>query len=42
VGSEMCIRDSEYISFVNTFFEKISLRELKQRTKLMEYRYELS
>jgi len=32
----------EYISFVNAFFEKISLRELKKRTKLMEYRYELS
>lgn len=32
----------KYKSFVIDFFEKISLRELKQRTKLMEYRYELS
>lgn len=32
----------KYMSFINSFFEKISLRELKERTKLMEYRYELS
>lgn len=32
----------EYFSFVKDYFENISLRELKQRTKLMEYRYELS
>jgi len=32
----------EYISFINEYFEKISLRELKTRTNLMEYRYELS
>lgn len=32
----------KYMSFIDTYFEKITLRELKQRTKLMEYRYELS
>lgn len=31
-----------YMEFVTKCFEKMSLRELKERTKLMEYRYELS
>lgn len=39
---ELTTIEIEYMSFINSFFEKISLRELKQRTKLMEYRYELS
>lgn len=32
----------EYFSLVRDFFENISLKELKQRTKIMDYRYELS
>lgn len=39
---ELKDNENEYLSFVNAFFETISLRELKQRTKLIEYRYELS
>lgn len=31
-----------YMELITNFFEKISVRELKQRTKLMEYRYEFS
>jgi hypothetical protein len=34
--------EASYMELVTSFFENISIRELKQRTKLMEYRYELS
>lgn len=34
--------EAEYFSLVKDYFEKLSLRELKQRTKIMDYRYELS
>lgn len=38
------VKDYEikYFSLINNYFETISLRELKERTKIMEYRYELS
>lgn len=38
------LNDAErvYIDFLIKCFEKLPLRELKERTKLMEYRYELS
>lgn len=32
----------EYFSLVRDFFENLTLKELKQRTKIMDYRYELS
>lgn len=31
-----------YFSLIRDFFEIISLKELKQRTKIMDYRYELA
>jgi hypothetical protein len=35
-------QEKEYIDFVATYFESLSLKELKHRTKLMDHRYELS
>ncbi|WP_346770221.1 ABC-three component system middle component 5 [Bacteroides graminisolvens] len=32
--------ETSYMELVTTFFENISISELKKRTKLMEYRYE--
>lgn len=34
--------EAEYFSLVKDYFENINLKELKQRTKIMDYRYELS
>lgn len=34
--------EKKYLELVSNVFEKMSLRQLKERTKLMEYRYELS
>lgn len=33
---------NQYLSFTNEYLEELSLRELKERTKLMNYKYELS
>ena len=42
--NELILTDIErqYFEFLNIYANKISLKELKERTKLMEYRYELS
>lgn len=34
--------EEKYLDFVNRYFNNISLKELKERTKLMDSRYELS
>jgi hypothetical protein len=39
---ELSESEIEYFSLVKDYFENITLKELKQRTKIMDYRYELS
>ena len=34
--------ESSYLELVQSYFEELSLKELKRRTTLIEYRYELS
>jgi hypothetical protein len=40
--SHLSVQEKEYLEFVKNYFETLSLKELKQRTKLMDHRYELS
>jgi hypothetical protein len=40
--NELTSLEASYVYFVTECFEKLSIRELKQRTSLMDYRYELS
>ncbi|MBI5539787.1 MAG: hypothetical protein HY951_06995 [Bacteroidia bacterium] len=40
--SDLTKNETEYIKLIVEYFENISIRELKQRTNLMDYRYELS
>jgi uncharacterized protein YcbK (DUF882 family) len=39
---ELSETEKEYLELVSTYFETITLKELKKRSGLMEYRYELS
>jgi hypothetical protein len=42
INNSLNSKEDKYIDFLKSFFEKQTLREVKKRTKLMEYRYELS